>query len=408
MAAGKAHGQQQRKRLANGSCAHNGAHSHHTTWAKHTASRSQQTQEETVENDAVQTLGCETPQDGLVEESTSLQHEAMQVQNGMAQPQNGMIWPQPQNSIFTIPQNGMAMQPQNGGFMQQQMPSQFQQTRGHACCSSCQCFAKQQFSNDNVFREQTPARGGFTAEQWEAWMATPEGQQVYRWWADWIPTPEGVNWSANKRYEAKLLVDAMIRAWGLETLRAGAGVVEIGGDPGFVASELLCHGIPATLVDPAFGMSGKANSYSQDIFMQWDSWPIFSSRGLNKPAFNLVQEPFDEVFMQKNESVELLAQASAIVSLYPDEVTDFVLRVSVEHNLRTAVIPCNECAQFFPPRNPTYEGFVEQLLEKDYMQQNALGGRAPLQRSVLCGSPFCQVLLHRSPWQTCSRNASAA
>jgi len=257
---------------------------------------------------------------------------------------------------------------------------------GNACCSRCGC-------QRNMGEAPVAAgRGGYTAEQWEQWLKTPEGQHSYRWWAEWIPTPAGEQWSFNKRYEAKLLVQSMIQAWGIDTLRAGSGVVEIGGDPGFVASELLCNGIPATVVDPAFGLSGKASRYSQEAYCDWGQW-----QGQQAP-FTVLKEPFDSVFLENASNADILRNASAIVSLYPDEVTAFVLDVSVEHNMRTVVIPCNECAQYFPPHNPTYEGFVQQLLQNDYGHAKVRNCHtAPLQRSVLMGSPFCQVLLHRTP-----------
>mmetsp|Transcript_24407 Transcript_24407/g.56243 ORF Transcript_24407/g.56243 Transcript_24407/m.56243 type:complete len:342 (-) Transcript_24407:35-1060(-) len=257
---------------------------------------------------------------------------------------------------------------------------------GTSCNSCCQHCAA---------RVSNPARGGYTAEEWEAWLSTPEGLQSQRWWAEWIPTPQGEQWSANKRFEARLLVESMIQAWGIDALRAGQGVVEVGGDPGFVASELLNRGIPATLIDPAFGFSGKGGRYTQDLYFPWHQHAPFQSCA-RKPL-TILREPFDDVFLQNAEHAETLQGASAIVSLYPDEVTNMVLNVSAENNLRTVVIPCNECAQFFPPHNPTYEGFVQQLLHNDYAHANVLSGKtAPLQRSALMGSPFCQVMLYRS------------
>ncbi|CAK0841775.1 unnamed protein product [Prorocentrum cordatum] len=64
------------------------------------------------------------------------------------------------------------------------------------------------------------------------------------------------DWCVRKRWEARTLVDWMLARWGLAALCAGEGVLEVGGDPGFLATELLGAGVPVTVVDPAFGASG--------------------------------------------------------------------------------------------------------------------------------------------------------
>lgn len=192
-----------------------------------------------------------------------------------------------------------------------------------------------------------------------------------------------------KRWEARAVVQWMIRSWGLQALRMGQGVVEVGGDPGFVAAECCNAGIPVTIVDPAWGCSGKANPWA------WTGGHKDATNGVR-----VIREPFDQVFVGDPEYNKLIRGASALVALYPDEATDFVLRCSAEGNLRTALIPCPECMQFFPRHNPTYRGFVDQLLANDWNAVGRSGTAQPLWEDRVLDAPFCQVILQRSPQLT--------
>lgn len=235
----------------------------------------------------------------------------------------------------------------------------------------------------------------YTAQDWSAFNATMQGQNTYRWWADWIPTQQGQQWSANKRWEARRVVDGMILQWGLNTLQTGEGVIDVGGDPGFVAAELLRSGIPVTVVDPAFGVSGKADPTTAEYLSHFDQRHL-----------RVIREPFNQAFVDNPAHGPLLRGASALVSLYPDEATDYCLYYTAFSSMRTAIIPCNECKQYFPPQNPTYEGFVQQCLCADYQYSNYFGNRSLLKRERICNTPFCQVILQRTP-QTPSWNAQA-
>lgn len=217
--------------------------------------------------------------------------------------------------------------------------------------------------------------------------STPQGQNSYRWWADWLPTPAGQQWVFNKQWEARRIVDGMINQWGLQTLQSGEGVIDIGGDPGFVAAELLRSGIRVTVVDPAFGVSGKQDAVTAEFLSNFDQQQL-----------RLIRQPFNQAFVDDPQYSKLLHQASALVSLYPDEATDNCLFFSAQLALRTALIPCNECAQYFPPHNPTYDGFVNQLMELD-LKYSRMFGNTPVVRERICNTPFCQVILQRTPSQ---------
>jgi len=241
---------------------------------------------------------------------------------------------------------------------------------GGSCACGCTCDGSQ--------------KQGYSAEDWDSYNVSEEGGQLYHWWADWIPTPEGQQWVNNKRWEARRVVDGMIHQWGLQTLQQGEGVIEVGGDPGFVAVELLRSGIRVTVVDPAFGASGKQDAQTREYLHCFDNTQL-----------RFIREPFNQAFVDAYS--DLLHGASALVSLYPDEATDSCLYFSAAFAKRTALIPCNECAQYFPPHEPTYEGFVKQLLGIDRGYSRMFGNCPPMTRETLDNTPYCQVILLRSP-----------
>eukprot|EP00928_Gymnodinium_smaydae_P054712 TRINITY_DN38442_c0_g1_i1.p1 TRINITY_DN38442_c0_g1~~TRINITY_DN38442_c0_g1_i1.p1 ORF type:complete len:329 (-),score=42.31 TRINITY_DN38442_c0_g1_i1:131-1117(-) len=237
----------------------------------------------------------------------------------------------------------------------------------------------------------------YNADEWAEYNQTDEGVKTFKYWADWIPTPDGERWCINKRLEARRIVDGMIARWGWQTLREGEGVIDIGGEPGFVAAELLASGIHVTVVDPAFGATGKAHASTTKCIED----PLAHGSGQFAPGvtpFRVIRKPFDEAFVQDPSNHDFLSKVSAIVALYPDEGTNFLIHYTAKHGIRTAIIPCNECAQYFPPHNPTYEGFVGELLQRDYHWAQMFG-QSPMCQEMISGTPFCRVLLQRTPWQ---------
>lgn len=172
----------------------------------------------------------------------------------------------------------------------------------------------------------------------------------------------------------------MIRTWGLDLLRSGSGVIDVGGEPGFVAVALLERGIPATVVDPSWRMTGKTNRLTN--IEQMVQMP-------QCPKFQFFQEMFDEGFYQRHRG--FVDSASAIISLYGDEATEPSLRFAASLGKPCALIPCNECFRFFPSHNRTYDGYVQACM--DVANQNK--GRFELVNLV--GAPFSRALLVQPP-----------
>lgn len=79
----------------------------------------------------------------------------------------------------------------------------------------------------------------------------------------------------------------MVKTFGLELLRSGSGVIDVGGEPGFVAVALLEQGIPATVVDPSWGMTGKTNRLTNMELL---------TRMPNCPKFQAFQAPRSVTF----------------------------------------------------------------------------------------------------------------
>merc|ERR1711874_237847 len=98
------------------------------------------------------------------------------------------------------------------------------------------------------------------------------------------------------------------------------------------------------VIDPAIGFSGKADHQTTQYLQ--DQNRTCHMRGGVTP-FRILREPFDRAFVSDPSNAEFLNKASALVSFYPDEVTDFIMLFSASTAKRTVMIPCNECTQYF-------------------------------------------------------------
>mmetsp|Transcript_74083 Transcript_74083/g.173868 ORF Transcript_74083/g.173868 Transcript_74083/m.173868 type:complete len:329 (-) Transcript_74083:83-1069(-) len=199
-------------------------------------------------------------------------------------------------------------------------------------------------------------------------------------WRDWVAGPDGSRWCENKRYEADRIVDWMVCNWGLQNMCRGSGVLDVGGEPGFLASALLARGVGVTVVDPTWRITGKAHA-SNDC-----TWLRKRHPHLRFAAFS---REFDERFIA--DYPRLVKDASVVVSLYGDEATGPALRFAAEVGKPCVIVPCNECVQFYPDYNKTYEGFCEALLHDAYWY----GGHFEL--VLLTGMPFSRTLLVQNP-----------
>jgi hypothetical protein len=219
-------------------------------------------------------------------------------------------------------------------------------------------------------------------------------------WKRWVTRPEGQGWCEKKQSEARRVVDWMIGHWGLPMLCAAEGVVEVGGEPGFLARELLLSGVPVTVIDPSFGISGKGNHYTDPILNDPKYHQPMPSRG-GRPMFRSIRRWFDPEFVAEPAHRSLLQNASCAIALYPDEGTDFFMNFSASQarTLPSALLPCDDCRQFWPEHDPTYEGFIRHIVTTDEQRLNdnfAQDDRHQLKKERFGGLPYSQVFLYRS------------
>lgn len=172
----------------------------------------------------------------------------------------------------------------------------------------------------------------------------------------------------------------MIKHFGIEQLCSGSGVIDVGGEPGFVATSLLKHGIPAMVVDPSWRLTGKTSRHTN--IEQMTQMP-------GCPQFQAFTDCFDDNFYNNNRA--LVDSASAIVSLYGDEATEPSLKLAASLGKPCALIPCNECARFFPKENQTYDAYVQACVD----EPNQKRGRFEL--VYLIGAPFSRSLVVQPP-----------
>jgi len=249
-------------------------------------------------------------------------------------------------------------------------PQQAQQPQVSSGCPSC----------------PQKAKGCGKGRGWEPWPKFYDPEPRFDgWtsleWKDWVSSSCGSRWCYNKKAEADMLAEWMVETWGLSNLQRGSGVLDIGGEPGFLAASLLDRGIAVTVVDGHWGKTGKSSSHTQLQQAKVD--------GLPSPQLRAICTTFDADFVEEHK--ELVENASAIVSLYGDEATTPCLQYAAIAKAPCVVIPCNECVRFYPPHQRNYEGYCQALLSF----ANDQGGR--FQRAALEGAPFSRMLLVQLP-----------
>lgn len=289
---------------------------------------------------------------------------------GQLDQQGGQL--EPQSQIEQMPRGcGGCVPQQQGGFpCQQPCQQQFQQCQ-QPCQQPCQTCGKGPGCNQQFNNYCNPSMYDGKGARWDEPRYSGWTQSQ---WSNWVRTDQGMNWCNNKRHEADVIVDWMIQNWGADLLRSGSGVIDVGGDPGFVAAALLQRGIPATVIDPTWRLTGKDNA--QAMVEQLQQLP-------GCPKFSAFRECFDDNFCMRNRW--LVKMCSAIVSLYGDEATEPSLQIACATGKPTLVIPCNECMRFFPRHKPNYDGYVEACIQ----HSNQRGGRFEL--TMLHGAPFSRM-----------------
>ena len=170
--------------------------------------------------------------------------------------------------------------------------------------------------------------------------ARPLGSIAREAWA--LRTDPAALWGRERRSTAALFAQWLVAVYGRERLASGRGVVDVAGGTGELAQQLATeYRIPATVVDPAappLPPSATGTSCQQG----------------RAPAATVavarLAERFDEAFGHRHP--ELLASASLLVGLHPDQPTGAIATVACGRvpPAPMAVVPCCVFSELFPKR----------------------------------------------------------
>lgn len=250
---------------------------------------------------------------------------------------------------------------------------------------------------------------GSTAD-WRTWRAAPPPDApppANPIPADAPPTraPSGANPRANWRKRkndnrASAFAALLVREFGRDRLRAGAGVVDVAGGSGELAFELAARwGIPCTIIDPrGEGVRITARhrrllaSRAANAALVPPAWiaasPLASQLSTQWSAFHPartshVKRPFDASVMDDPNLAALLLECSAIVGLHPDQATGAVVDAGLTLNKPWATVPCCVFPGSFPERKAPTTGRTARTTEElvEHLAARVENGRA--RRGVL-------------------------
>ena len=253
------------------------------------------------------------------------------------------------------------------------------------------------------------ARRCATAD-WRTWRAVPPTDAPPRANpvpADAPPTraPSGANPRANWRKRkndnrASAFAALLVREFGRDRLRAGAGVVDVAGGSGELAFELAARwGSPCPIIDPrGEGVRVTARhrrllaSRAANAALVPPAWiassPLASQLSAQWSTFHPartshVKRPFDASAMDDPKLAALLLECSAIVGLHPDQATGAVVDAGLTLNKPWATVPCCVFPGSFPERKAPTTGRTARTTEElvEHLAARMANGRA--RREVL-------------------------
>lgn len=174
---------------------------------------------------------------------------------------------------------------------------------------------------------------------------------------------------APKRLRAKMFCDFLVETFGADVLSRGRGVIDVAGGRGEISFELYSRrGIPSTCVDPRPGKLSR----EQLKFLK-------KNRDAEPPPH--VRCLFGNAMCDVPEQKALLAGASVVVAMHPDEATEVAIDFAMARGLPWAVVPCCVFARDNPHRlTPdggrvsTYEEYLVYLRAKRQDIQTAVLG----------------------------------
>lgn len=157
--------------------------------------------------------------------------------------------------------------------------------------------------------------------------------------------------------QAKSLRSKIFATWLMETIKLDANtdrVLDVAGGKGQLSVELAKMGsIPCTVIDPVVRKRLKMKQLVKH----------------NKPVPQFRAHCFRR---DDSDTMQALADCTCLIGLHPDEPTEDIVDLALQHNKSFAVVPCCVFPSFFPTRKlesgefvNTYEQFLEYLMQKD-------------------------------------------
>lgn len=149
---------------------------------------------------------------------------------------------------------------------------------------------------------------------------------------DCLPV-DGQTQILQKSDRGNAFADFLLRTFGVATLAAGTGVLDIAGGKGELSRALQQRGVPSMIVDP---MSGGCD----------DGFDILDVEA--KSERRQLRVAFDWQFGDTHSDV--LKKSSCLVGLHPDQPTGAIIEVALAHQKPFAVVPCCVFSSQFPER----------------------------------------------------------
>lgn len=171
---------------------------------------------------------------------------------------------------------------------------------------------------------------------------------------------------ASKQLRAVKFAEWLVDTFGVETLNAGSGVLDVAGGRGDVSFELHTkRGIKSTLVEPRLR---KLNKHQH----KWLRAETKKAKMDDQPPLVLDDMLCAQVRTEFTpENWHLFKDCSLVVGMHPDQATDAIVDFAVKYNKPFAVVPCCVFPQLFHHRrdrdgNPITERLklVEYLADK--------------------------------------------
>jgi len=169
----------------------------------------------------------------------------------------------------------------------------------------------------------------------------------------------------SRRQRAALFAAFLLEHFGSAALSSGTGVLDVAGGRGELAFELQCvRRVPCTLIEP------------RPMKLDRRQAAMLRKRPELVPPPQ-IQALFDDALCRAPEHAALIAGASIVVAMHPDQATEPAVDVALRCGKPFAVVPCCVFSRQFPERRldgqpvSSYEHFVEYLRRKHPRSQVA-------------------------------------